>query len=89
MVTDATGDVHEALVSFSHSVGPVNPGFSPGVRFGSGDERYISFAGVGAAASYQYQDRYREGGAVPTSYINHLYDSSETIMVGIETVFLM
>ncbi len=210
MVTDATGDIQEALVSFSHTVGPVNLGFSPGIRFGSGesvtysnrftgssaydsiyidswstsgfafragasmttgyttlfstyisgDERYLSFAGVGAAASfpfmkggylgtelavldgdnlkmtafaslpgiapnsnmllgvcgyrpdaalkagiglsiggdytmgdysvsasYQYQDRYREGVAVPTSYINHLYDSSETVMVGIETVF--
>jgi len=37
MVTDATGMLNEALVSFAGSVGPVNIGVSPGVRFGNGE----------------------------------------------------
>ncbi|MCK5035469.1 MAG: hypothetical protein KAS73_06230 [Candidatus Sabulitectum sp.] len=213
MVTDANGDLTEALVSFSGGIGPVSLGVSPGIRFGSGgsttysnrvsggpdfdstyveswehsefairaggsvdventtiysslisgDSRFHSYAGLGAAfsfsfleggfigselavldesslkmiafanlpsvipnsnmllgvcgyrpegalktglglsmggdysfgasnrhrisAAYQYQSRYREGVAVPVSYINHVFDSGETIMVGFETGF--
>lgn len=36
LVTDATGDLNEALVSFADTLGPVNLGFSSGIRFGSG-----------------------------------------------------
>ncbi len=42
MVTDATGTLSEALVSIAGSVGPVNIGVSPGVRFGSGESTTYS-----------------------------------------------
>ena len=48
--------------------------------FGTSNRHRIS-------AAYQYQGRYREGVAVPVSYINHVFDSGETIMVGFETGF--
>ncbi len=206
-VTDATGDLNEALLSIAGSIGPVKLGISPGMRYGNGesttyanrvsgpdstffdswdhstfacrggasmnagntllyssfatgDNRYNSSMSVGAAASlywleggflgtelslldgdnlkmaafirfptivencytsmgitgyrpdqalktglglsfggdytfgeyrvsgaWQYQGRYREGGAVPTSYINHLYDSGDTIIIGFERLF--
>ncbi len=37
MVTDATGDLNEALLSIAGSIGPVKLGISPGLRFGSGE----------------------------------------------------
>ncbi|OPX29017.1 MAG: hypothetical protein B1H09_06945 [Gemmatimonadaceae bacterium 4484_173] len=42
MVTDATGSLNEALVSIAGSLGPVNIGISPGVRFGSGESTTFS-----------------------------------------------
>lgn len=36
MITEAYGDLNEALVSMAGTVGPVNIGISPGIRFGSG-----------------------------------------------------
>ncbi len=207
LVTDASGELTEALFSIAGSIGPVKLGISPGLRFGSGesttyanrvtgpdstfldswdhskfacrggaslnasyvslyssfvtgDSRYHSSVNLGAAASfpwmeggflgtelslldgdnlkvaafaryptivdncfmsmgvsgyrpdqalktgmglsfggdysfsnyrvsgaYQFQGRWRDGGAVPQSYINHLYDSGETIMIGLEKVF--
>ncbi|MCD4706521.1 MAG: hypothetical protein K8S62_02145 [Candidatus Sabulitectum sp.] len=42
LTTDATGDLNEALVSIAGTVGPVNIGVSPGIRFGGGESTTYS-----------------------------------------------
>lgn len=46
-----------------------------------------TFGGYRVSAAFQYQGRYRDGTAVPQSYVNHLYDSGETIIIGFEKSF--
>ncbi|MCK5130966.1 MAG: hypothetical protein KAR40_02305 [Candidatus Sabulitectum sp.] len=36
LISDATGNLNEALVSFAGTIGPVDIGISPGIRYGSG-----------------------------------------------------
>lgn len=46
-----------------------------------------NFAGNRVSWAYLFHSRYREGAAVPLPYINHVYDSGDIVMLGIERTF--
>lgn len=46
-----------------------------------------SFGNYRVSGAYYFHSRYRDGTAVSTPYINHLYDAGDLIVLGVERIF--